>query len=77
VAALALAGVAAGAISALAYLVVLSLPISTWALAAADSYAHYGTIPVGLILASSLIELGERSLPLATLVNPEPEDLLS
>jgi hypothetical protein len=66
VAALALAGVAAGAVSALAYMLVLSLPYSIWALAAADSYAHYGTLPVGLLLLAALVELGERSLPMAS-----------
>jgi len=65
VAALALGGVAAGVCSAAAYLLVLSLPASTWVLAAADSYAHYATLPVGLVLVAALIELGERSLPMA------------
>jgi hypothetical protein len=75
VVALAAGGAAAGVISSLAYMLVLSLPTSTWGLSAADSYAHYGTIPVGLILTAALIELGERSLPLATLANPEADDL--
>ena len=70
VAAVAVAGAAAGALSAVAYLLVLSLPASTWALNAADSYAHYATLPVGLILLAALIELGERSLPLANLAGP-------
>jgi hypothetical protein len=72
--ALAAGGAAAGVMSAVAYVLVLSLPSSTWALGAADSYAHYGTIPVGLVLAAALIELGERSLPLATMANPEPDE---
>jgi hypothetical protein len=75
VAALAAGGLAAGGLAAVAYVVVLSLPISTWALNAADSYAHYATLPVGLILTAALIELGERSLPMATLaeaVDDEP-----
>jgi hypothetical protein len=67
VATLAAGGLAAGALSTAAYVIVLSLPASTWALSAADSYAHYATLPVGLILMAALIELGERSLPLATL----------
>jgi hypothetical protein len=77
VVALAAGGAAAGVISSLAYMLVLSLPTSTWGLSAADSYAHYGTIPVGLILTATLIELGERSLPLATLANPEADDLVA
>ncbi len=74
VVAVAAAGAAGGALSALAYLAVLSLPVSTWGLNAADSYAHYGTIPVGLLLAAALIDLGERSLPLATLAHPAESD---
>ncbi len=35
-------------------------------LAAADSYAHYATLPVGLLTLAGLVELGERSLPTAT-----------
>lgn len=70
VATLAAAGLAAGGLSAAAYLIVLSLPTSTWALNAADSYAHYATLPVGLILMAALIELGERSLPMANLAEP-------
>jgi phosphoribosylcarboxyaminoimidazole (NCAIR) mutase len=77
VVALAAGGAAAGVLSAMAYMLVLSLPASTWALGAADSYAHYGTIPVGLILAAALIELGERSLPLANLANPESNELVA
>jgi hypothetical protein len=51
----------------LAYLVVLSVPAQSWVLAAADSYAHYVTLPVGLLLISALVELGARSLPKAGL----------
>ena len=64
-AALVLAGLAAGPLSAASYFLVLSMPASTWVLAAADSYAHYATLPIGLVLLAALIELGERSLPLA------------
>ena len=39
------------------------LPTQTWVLAAADSYAHYATLPVGLLMLAGLVELGERSLP--------------
>ncbi len=58
----ALAGWAAGAGAALAYALVLSMPASTWVLAAADGYAHYATLPVGLLLLAGLVELGERTL---------------
>jgi len=73
VVALAAGGLAAGSLSAAAYLLVLSLPTSTWALTAADSYAHYATLPVGLLLLAALIELGERSLPAATMARAEGE----
>ena len=47
VAQLAAAGLLAGAGSGLAYVLVLSLPASSWLLSAADGYAHYATLPVG------------------------------
>jgi hypothetical protein len=67
VALLLLGGLAAGAAAALAYVLVLSLPASTWVLAAADGYAHYATLPVGLLLLAAMVELGERALPTAAL----------
>ena len=73
VAAVAAAGVAAGIGSALAYGVVLALPASTWLLGAADGYAHYASLPVGLVLLSALVELGERALPMAGLAGVKPE----
>jgi hypothetical protein len=68
VATLALGGLAAGGVSAAAYFVVLSLPTASWVLNAADSYAHYATLPVGLWTLAALVELGERALPEATLI---------
>jgi hypothetical protein len=65
-AALAMAGVAAGVLSAVAYAVVLLLPAQPWVLNAADSYAHFATLPVGLWTLAALIELGQRSLPSAS-----------
>jgi hypothetical protein len=59
------AGVVAGGLAGVAYMLVLSLPVQTWVLAAADAYAHYGTLPVGLMALAGLVELGERSLPTA------------
>jgi hypothetical protein len=56
-----------GCVSALSYVVLLSLPVSAWLLNAADAYAHYATLPLALVAIAALIELGERSLPLATL----------
>lgn len=70
---LALAGLAAGMLSAAAYAAILALPPHPWVLAAADGYAHYATLPVGLGLLAALVELGERSLPLAELARPAAE----
>jgi hypothetical protein len=73
VALVALAGLAAGGGAALAYLMVLSLPASPWVLAAADGYAHYATLPVGLLFLAALVELGARTLPTARLAGPAAE----
>ncbi len=62
VATLGLAGFAAGVPAALAYLVVLSLPSQPWVLPAADAYAHYATLPIGLATLSALVELGRPSV---------------
>lgn len=68
----AIGGMAAGMAAAAAYLALLSLPSGTWILNAADSYAHYLTLPVGLMMLAALVELAEKSLPIATLVRVEP-----
>jgi hypothetical protein len=75
VAVLALSGLAAGSFAGLAYLLVLSLPPQNWVLAAADSYAHYATLPIGLMTLAALVELGERSLPIAKLAEPTVQEL--
>jgi len=67
IAALVMAGMAAGLLAAAVYAVVLLLPAQGWVLLAADSYAHYVTLPVGLWTLAALIELAERSLPAASL----------
>src|SRR5581483_5452882 len=46
--ALAMAGVATGACAATAYAILLLLPAQPWVLNAADSYAHFATLPVGI-----------------------------
>ena len=74
---LALAGLAAAAASALAYLVVLALPTATWVLNAADAYAHFGSLPAGLWALSAMVELGERSLPTADLAPLDVADAAS
>jgi hypothetical protein len=60
-----MAGAAACALAGLGYSVVLLLPPAGWVLPAADSYAHYGTLPVGLWTIAALVELSERTLPVA------------
>lgn len=71
----ALAGLACGLASAAAYLAVLSMPTTSWLLSAADSYAHYATLPVGLWALAALVELAELSLPEAALAPAEPADV--
>jgi hypothetical protein len=68
----AMAGLAAGT----AYAALLSLPRQPWLLAAADSYAHYATLPIGLALLAGLVELGTHALPRAALAakGPNPAD---
>jgi hypothetical protein len=62
---LAMAGVAAAALAGFVYVVLLLLPSQSWVLGAADSYAHYVTLPVGLWLLAAVITLADRSLPSA------------
>ncbi|WP_152053617.1 hypothetical protein [Tautonia marina] len=62
VATLFLGGLAAAFPVGLAYVLVLSLPPQPWVLPAADSYAHYVTLVVGLGLLAALVELGNRSV---------------
>ncbi|QDV38256.1 hypothetical protein ElP_62070 [Tautonia plasticadhaerens] len=61
VAALAIGGIAAGIPAGGSYLLMLSLPSQPWVLPAADSYAHYATLVVGLGVLAALVELGGRS----------------
>ena len=70
VAVAALAGAAMALASAAVYAVVLLLPSQTWVLGAADSYAHFATLPIGLWTVAAVIELGRRSLPAAELARP-------
>jgi hypothetical protein len=70
IAALVMAAVATGTFSAIAYAVVLLLPAQSWVLNAADSYAHFATLPVGVWTLAALIELGQRSLPTAATAQP-------
>lgn len=67
------AGLAAGAV----YAVMLSMPRQPWLLLAADSYAHYATLPVGLVCLAGLVELGAQALPRATLATKPPPGVAS
>ncbi|HEX8201704.1 MAG TPA: hypothetical protein VF590_14575, partial [Isosphaeraceae bacterium] len=62
-AAVTLGSLTAGAAAAGAYALILSLPAQPWVLPTADGYAHYVTLPVGLVLAAALVELGQRAGP--------------
>lgn len=57
---LAFAGLLVGGGSALAYYSVLAMPSQPWLLLAADSYAHYVSLPVGLVTMAGLVELASR-----------------
>jgi hypothetical protein len=74
VAAVLMAGTAAGLLAAAVYSIVLLLPSQSWVLFAADSYAHYATLPVGLWTLAALIELGERSLPVARVARSKADE---
>lgn len=54
-------GVGGGAL--LAYYAVLAMPAQPWVLLAADSYAHYASLPIGLVGLAALVELGGRVSP--------------
>jgi len=56
-------GLACFGLAAIAYIPVLAIPTQTWILTAADAYAHYATLPIGLILTAMLIEMSRRTLP--------------
>lgn len=67
-------GALASGLASAAYLLVLASPTQTWVLAAADSYAHYATLPVGMLTLAGLVELGERSLPRAAVARANVEE---
>jgi hypothetical protein len=67
------AGLLGGALSGASYWLVLSFPASAWLLNAADSYAHYLTLPIGLLALTAGIELAARSLPQARLADPRQD----
>ncbi len=74
VAVLLVAGLAAGGLSGLAYALVLSQPALPWVLEAADSYAHYASLPIGLATLAALVELTGRALPVAA-VAAKPDEV--
>ncbi len=72
---LGLGAVVAGGLATIAYALILSLPGASWVLSAADSYAHYATLPIGLITLAALVELGGRSaVPIADPVKSVSRD---
>jgi hypothetical protein len=62
-----MAALGCGAFSCAAYAILFLLPPAGWVLPAADAYAHYASLPVGLWTLAALLQLGERSLPSARL----------
>ncbi len=58
---------AASLLAGSVYALLLLLPAQGWVLGAADAYAHYVTLPVGLWTIAAAIVLAERSLPRAPL----------
>ena len=62
---LAMAGAAAAVLAGSVYVILLLLPSQNWVLGAADAYAHYVTLPVGLWVLAAVVTLAERSLPSA------------
>jgi hypothetical protein len=72
---LAVAGISAGVVSAVAYFVILLLPVQAWVLSTADSYAHFATLPIGLLTLAALVDLAERSLPAASFADPVGHNL--
>ncbi|MFO0891566.1 MAG: hypothetical protein U0790_20785 [Isosphaeraceae bacterium] len=73
VVAVALAAAASCVLAAMIYPLILLLPPAGWVLPAADSYSHYLTLPAGLWTLAALIELAQRSLPVAQLARDEGE----
>jgi hypothetical protein len=71
VVAIAMAGAASCLLAAVIYPLMLLLPPAGWVLPAADSYSHYLTLPVGLWTLAAMIELAQRSLPVARLAGTE------
>ena len=56
----ALIALGVGATSSVAYFAVLAMPTQPWLLLAADSYAHYASLPIGLLGVAAMVELGSR-----------------
>jgi hypothetical protein len=60
-----MSGVAAAVLAGSVYAILLLLPSQNWVLGAADAYAHYVTLPVGLWVLAAVVTLAERTLPIA------------
>ena len=52
----------------------LAMPPRLWTLSAADSYAQYGSILIGLWMVAGYVELGRRALPTARVAVAESAD---
>jgi hypothetical protein len=49
------------------------MPAQPWILLAADSYAHYAGLPVGLVGLAALVELGERARRTSKAASPDED----
>lgn len=67
-----MAAAACGGLSAAVYALLPALPMAGWVLPAADAYAHYATLPVGLWTLAAFVVLAERALPVARPADVEP-----
>ena len=54
-----------GGMAALAYAALLAMPAQPWVLKAADAYSHFATLPIGLVLAATFVELSGQLSPTA------------
>lgn len=69
-----LAAIGCAGASAAAYAALFLLPPAGWVLPAADAYAHYASLPVGLWTLAACVQLGGRSLPAARLADGSTEE---
>lgn len=60
--------------TALISTLILSHPTEPWVLMSADSYCHYASLFIGLLLVACYVQLGEDALVTAQVVSPDEAD---